>query len=64
MQYIHAIRLFQSQPKWDALYRGMESERMEVRKAYLKARARGFPEDGSEALDCNEELEPVECKQS
>ncbi|KAI4167347.1 MAG: hypothetical protein LQ348_007675 [Seirophora lacunosa] len=38
MQYIKAMRLFQNQPKWTALYRGEESEKNDVRKAYLAAR--------------------------
>ncbi|KAI4261657.1 MAG: hypothetical protein L6R42_003143 [Xanthoria sp. 1 TBL-2021] len=40
--YIKAMRLFQDQPKWAALYRGKETEKSDVRKAYLSARAAGF----------------------
>ncbi|KAL8963671.1 MAG: hypothetical protein Q9193_000091 [Seirophora villosa] len=36
--YIKAMRLFQNQPKWVALYRGEETEKNDVRKAYLAAR--------------------------
>ncbi|KAI4255906.1 MAG: hypothetical protein L6R42_006502, partial [Xanthoria sp. 1 TBL-2021] len=40
--YIKALRLFQDQPKWAALYRGEETEKSGVRKAYLSGRAAGF----------------------
>ncbi|KAL8670946.1 MAG: hypothetical protein Q9168_004529 [Polycauliona sp. 1 TL-2023] len=40
--YIKAMRLFKDQPKWAALYRSEETDKSEVRKAYLSARTAGF----------------------
>ncbi|KAF6233947.1 hypothetical protein HO173_007777 [Letharia columbiana] len=40
--YINAMRLFQTQPKWAALNRSGETEVNEFRKNYVSARARGF----------------------
>lgn len=40
--YIHAMRLFQTQPKWASLNRSEETESNQFRKDYLQARAQGF----------------------
>ncbi|KAL8989087.1 MAG: hypothetical protein Q9169_008438 [Polycauliona sp. 2 TL-2023] len=40
--FIKAMRLFKDLPKWTALYRGEETEKSDVRKAYLAARQVGF----------------------
>ncbi|CAF9919162.1 1,2-dihydroxy-3-keto-5-methylthiopentene dioxygenase [Imshaugia aleurites] len=40
--YINAMRLFQTQPKWAALNRSEETEANECRKNYVRARAAGF----------------------
>ena len=37
------MRLFQKQPKWAALNRSAETEKNEIRKAYVQARMKGFP---------------------
>lgn len=40
--YINAMRLFQTQPKWAALNRSEETDANKVRKDYVLARTRGF----------------------
>lgn len=42
MQYIHAMRLFQTQPKWAALDRCEGTEKNQFRKDYLFARSEGL----------------------
>ncbi|KAM0804078.1 1,2-dihydroxy-3-keto-5-methylthiopentene dioxygenase [Usnea florida] len=41
--YINAMRLFRTQPKWAALNRSEGTEANEVRKNYVNSRAQGFP---------------------
>ncbi|KAL9074601.1 MAG: hypothetical protein Q9161_002194 [Pseudevernia consocians] len=41
--YINAMRLFQTQPKWAALNRSDGTEDNEFRKKYVNARTQGFP---------------------
>jgi len=43
-QYINAMRLFQTQPKWAALNRNEETELNQFRKNYVQARAQRFQE--------------------
>ncbi|KAI4240963.1 MAG: hypothetical protein L6R40_004843 [Gallowayella cf. fulva] len=45
--YIKAMPLFKTLPKWTALYRSEETDKNEVRRAYLEARARGFRSEES-----------------
>jgi len=42
LQYIKAVRLFQTNPKWAALNRGEETDGNSLRKAYVEARSEGF----------------------
>lgn len=38
IQYIRAMRLFQDEPKWEALVRSEEIERSEAREEYIRTR--------------------------
>lgn len=47
MQYINAMRLFRTEPKWTALNRGEDTDANKLREEYLKLRPQGFPDQMS-----------------
>ncbi|KAI4259567.1 MAG: hypothetical protein L6R42_004515 [Xanthoria sp. 1 TBL-2021] len=45
--YINAVRLFKTEPKWAALNRGEDTDANKLREEYLKLRPQGFPDQMS-----------------
>ncbi|KAI4100003.1 MAG: hypothetical protein LQ339_005669 [Xanthoria mediterranea] len=45
--YINAMRLFRTEPKWTALNRGEDTDANKLREEYLKLRPQGFPDQMS-----------------